>query len=103
MSQTRMTSDAKKEGGHTPLMRAALDCQTEIAKDLLSKGTDPNALDREGHTAIMFDRPITRRGVANVPTVTRRRQDPGGDARGAGFLRRPRGEMAIRVTAPKRR
>jgi ankyrin repeat protein len=54
MSQTRITTSAKDEEGHTPLMRAALDGQTGIVKDLLRKGADPNARDREGHTAIMF-------------------------------------------------
>lgn len=52
--QPRMTTDAKDEGGHTQLMRAALDGYTETVKALLRKGADVNARNREGRTALMF-------------------------------------------------
>ena len=47
-------SDAKDNGGHTPLMRAALEGQTETVKRLLSSGAQVNEQDEEGRTALMF-------------------------------------------------
>ena len=40
--------------GHTALMRAALEGDTEAVKALLRRCTDVNARDHEGHTALMF-------------------------------------------------
>lgn len=63
MSQTRISTDMKDEGGNTALMRAALDGQTDIVKALLRKGADVNARNHEGCTALMF-------AVINLHTAT---------------------------------
>ena len=63
MSQTRITTDVKDEGGNTALMRAALDGQTETVKALLRNGADVNARNHEGRTALMF-------AVINLHTAT---------------------------------
>jgi ankyrin repeat protein len=48
-------SAAKEYGhGHTPLMRAALDGNTERVKELIHQGTDINQRDDNGRTALMF-------------------------------------------------
>jgi uncharacterized protein len=40
--------------GHTPLMRAALDGNTERVKELIHQGADINQRDGNGRTALMF-------------------------------------------------
>ena len=40
--------------GHTPLMQAALDGNTEIVRELLNRGADINQRDDNGRTALMF-------------------------------------------------
>ena len=40
--------------GHTALMRAALDGNTEKVKELIQRGTDINQRDDNGRTALMF-------------------------------------------------
>ena len=40
--------------GHTPLMRAALDGDTESVKELLNQGVDINQRDDNDRTALMF-------------------------------------------------
>jgi len=40
--------------GHTPLMRAALDGNTESVKELINQGVDINQRDDNGRTALMF-------------------------------------------------
>ena len=40
--------------GHTPLMRAALDGNTERVKELIHQGADVNQRDDNGRTALMF-------------------------------------------------
>jgi ankyrin repeat protein len=40
--------------GHTPLMRAALDGNTERVKELIHQGADINQRDNNGRTALMF-------------------------------------------------
>ena len=40
--------------GHTPLMRAALDGNTERVKELIHQGADINQRDDNGRTALMF-------------------------------------------------
>ena len=40
--------------GHTAVMRAALDGNTEIVKELLQQGADINQRDDNGRTALMF-------------------------------------------------
>ena len=40
--------------GHTPLMRAALDGNTEKVKELIQQGADVNQRDDNGRTALMF-------------------------------------------------
>jgi PAS domain S-box-containing protein len=42
------------EGGHTELMRAALEGETETVERLLESGTSVNERDDEGRTALMF-------------------------------------------------
>jgi len=42
------------EYGHTALMRAALDGDTERVKDLIHQGADVNQRDDNGRTALMF-------------------------------------------------
>jgi len=40
--------------GHTALMRAALDGNTEKVKELIKQGVDINQRDNDGRTALMF-------------------------------------------------
>lgn len=40
--------------GHTPLMRAALNGNTERVKELIHQGADINQRDDNGRTALMF-------------------------------------------------
>src|SRR6266498_3671664 len=53
-TRAQMSESAKHEGGHTDLMRAALEGKTETVKALLESGADVNAKDDEGRTALMF-------------------------------------------------
>jgi Ankyrin repeat len=48
MSRTQIVIDQRDEGGNTQLMRSALDGHTEAVKDLLRKGANVNAQNREG-------------------------------------------------------
>jgi ankyrin repeat protein len=49
-----MSESAEHEGGHTNLMRAALQGRTEELKTLLGGAADVNEKDDEGRTALMF-------------------------------------------------
>lgn len=53
---TRAELSAAEEYGHrhTPLMRAALDGNTERVKELIHQGADINRRDDNGRTALMF-------------------------------------------------
>jgi len=44
----------ESDDGHTPLMRAALDGNTETVKELIDQGADINERDENGRTALMF-------------------------------------------------
>lgn len=54
VSRPQLIVDGKDGAGNTPLMRAALDGDTELVRELLSKGSDVNAQNAEGRTALMF-------------------------------------------------
>ncbi|HYJ86141.1 MAG TPA: ankyrin repeat domain-containing protein [Pyrinomonadaceae bacterium] len=47
-------SQRGRNHGHTPLMRAALDGNTERVKELVHQGADINQRDENGRTALMF-------------------------------------------------
>jgi len=49
-----MSESAEHEGGHTNLMRAALQGRTEELKTLLGGGADVNLKDDEGRTSLTF-------------------------------------------------
>ena len=53
-TREQMSESAEHEGGHTKLMRAALEGQTETVKTLLESAADVNEKDDEGRTALMF-------------------------------------------------
>jgi ankyrin repeat protein len=53
-TRAQMSEAAEHEGGHTELMRAALEGRTETVKRLLESGADVNERDDEGRTALMF-------------------------------------------------
>ena len=53
-TRAQMSEAIKYERGHTDLMCAALEGQTETVKALLESGADVNAKDDEGRTALMF-------------------------------------------------
>jgi len=53
-TRAQMSEDEKHQAGHTPLMAAALDGNTERAKAELNSGADVNAKDDEGRTALIF-------------------------------------------------
>ena len=65
-TRTQMSKAAEYQGGHTELMRAALEGRTEAVKTLLEGGADPNEKDDEGRTALMF-------AVTNIQTAQDRR------------------------------
>lgn len=50
MKQIRITSNVKDERDNTPLIRAALDGETETVEELLRMGADVNARNLEGRT-----------------------------------------------------
>ena len=50
----QMSEAAEHEGGHTELMRAALEGETETVERLLESGTSVNEKDDEDRTALMF-------------------------------------------------
>jgi ankyrin repeat protein len=47
-----MSEAAEHEGGHTELMRVALEGETETVERLLKSGTSVNEKDDEGRTAL---------------------------------------------------
>src|SRR5258705_12392164 len=53
-TRAEISKSAETEGGHTKLMRAALEGVTAIVEELLAGGADPNEIDNEGRTALMF-------------------------------------------------
>ena len=53
-TRAQMSESAKHEGGHTRLMRAALEGELETVKALLESGADVNTKDSAGRTALMF-------------------------------------------------
>jgi ankyrin repeat protein len=53
-TRTEISESEEGDRGHTDLMRAALEGQTETVNALLKGGADINARDREGRTALMF-------------------------------------------------
>ena len=63
MSRIKELIDERDAGGNTPLMRAALDGQTQTVEALLSRGANVNARNHEGRTALMF-------AVINLHTST---------------------------------
>ena len=60
-TRAQMSESAEHEGGHTNLMRAALQGRTEELRILLGGGADVNEKDDEGRTALMF-------AVTNIQT-----------------------------------
>src|SRR5688572_29490162 len=60
-TRAHLSKSALHEAGHTELMRAALEGQTETVKRLLESGANVNDRDDEGRTALMF-------AVANIQT-----------------------------------
>ena len=53
-TRAQMSQSAEHEGGHTDLMLAALEGQTDKVKALLQSGAEVNQRDNEGRTALMF-------------------------------------------------
>jgi ankyrin repeat protein len=53
-TRAQLSESAEHEGGHTELMRAALEGRTEDVKKSLESGADVNEKDDEGRTALMF-------------------------------------------------
>lgn len=50
----QLSEAAEHEGGHTELMRAALEGETETVERLLASGSSVNEKDDEDRTALMF-------------------------------------------------
>jgi len=82
MPRTQLRFDAIDEQGNTPLMRAALDGQTEKVEALLRNGTEVNAQNREGRTALMFA--IINLRAATVKTLLEFGADVNVEAAGCG-------------------
>ena len=61
----QMSEAAEHEGGHTELMRAALEGETETVERLLESGTNVNERDDEGRTGLMFAVTNIHRDIAN--------------------------------------
>jgi ankyrin repeat protein len=53
-SRAELSKAAEHMDEHTPLMRAALEGDSESVKDLLAGKVDVNVKDNEGRTALMF-------------------------------------------------
>src|SRR5262245_29376585 len=53
-TRTELSDAEEYTHGHTALMRAALDGNTETVKELLDQGADINQRDENGRTALMF-------------------------------------------------
>ena len=53
-TRTELSAAEAYEHGHTALMRAALDGDTETVKALIHQGADINQRDDNGRTALMF-------------------------------------------------
>ena len=53
-TRTELSAAEAYEHGHTALMRAALDGDTETVKALIQQGVDINQRDDNGRTALMF-------------------------------------------------
>ena len=53
-TRTELSAAEAYEHGHTALMRAALDGNTEKVKELIHQGVDINQRDENGRTALMF-------------------------------------------------
>jgi hypothetical protein len=53
-TRAELSAAEEHSHGHTPLMRAALDGNTERVKELIHQGADINQRDDEGRTALMF-------------------------------------------------
>lgn len=53
-TRAQLSEVAEHQGGHTPLMVAALEGETATVKRLLSGGADVNERDEGGRTALMF-------------------------------------------------
>jgi len=53
-TRAQLSESAEHEGGHTELMRAALEGRTNDVRTLLTSKVDVNAKDDEGRTALMF-------------------------------------------------
>jgi hypothetical protein len=62
----QISEAAEHEGGHTELMRAALEGETATVERLLESGTNVNKSDDEGRTALMFAVTNIHRDTANV-------------------------------------
>jgi ankyrin repeat protein len=68
----QMSESAEHEGGHTELMRAALEGETETVKRSLESGADVNERDAEGRTALMFAVTIFALGIRECVDRSRR-------------------------------
>ena len=53
-TRTELSAAEAYEHGHTALMRAALDGNTESVRELINQGADINRRDDSGRTALMF-------------------------------------------------
>jgi ankyrin repeat protein len=53
-TRAELSQIAEAMDGHTPLMRAALEADTNTVKSLLSTRANVNASDNRGRTALMF-------------------------------------------------
>ena len=53
-TRAELSAAEEYDHGHTPLMRAALDGNTERVRELIHQGADINQRDDNGRTALMF-------------------------------------------------